>query len=175
MARLVLLSEGLTGRTFDLKVETTTVGRVEDNTFQIPETSVSSHHAEILLRGSDVVVKDLNSTNGTFINGEKVTEAVLKVGQILRLGMIEMRLESGEAGAGSGPTTTTTKKALDQTRVIPQGVKLDELEGTRPLPNFAGKTGFEKKSNKATLLFIVLVVLIGLALIGALVYVVLRH
>ena len=49
MARLVLLSEGLTGRSFELKVEKTTVGRVDDNTFQIPETSVSSHHAEILL------------------------------------------------------------------------------------------------------------------------------
>src|SRR2546423_13519183 len=111
MARLVLLSEGLTGRTFDLKVEKTTVGRVEDNTFQIPETSISSHHAEILLRGSDIVVKDLNSTNGTFINGEKVTEAVLKPGQILRLGMIEMRLETGEAG-----TTTTTTGATTTTR-----------------------------------------------------------
>jgi len=173
MARLVLLSEGLTGRTFDLKVEKTTVGRVEDNTFQIPETSVSSHHAEILLRGTDVLIKDLNSTNGTFINGEKVTEGILKVGEILRLGMIEMRLETGEAGPGA-PTTATSKKSLDQTRVIPQGVKLDDLEGTRPLPNFSGKTGFEKKSNKATLAFILLVVFIGLALIVALVWVVLK-
>src|SRR5256712_14002640 len=107
MARLVLLSEGLTGRTYELKVDRTTVGRVEDNTFQIPETSVSSHHAEILLKGSDVVIKDLNSTNGTFINGERVTEAVLKPGQILRLGMIEMRLETGEAPGGG---TTTSKK-----------------------------------------------------------------
>src|ERR1051325_6566082 len=164
MARLVLLSEGLTGRTFDLKVEKTTVGRVEDNTFQIPETSVSSHHAEILLRGSDIVIKDLNSTNGTFINGDKVTEAVLKPGQILRLGMIEMRLETGESAA------TTSKKALDQTRVIPQGVKLDDLEGARPL-NFA-KSGFEKKSNKATIGFIIFAVVAGLALIGALVWVV---
>src|SRR5258707_15040219 len=100
MAKLVLLSEGLTGRTFELKVEKTTVGRVEDNTFQIAETSVSSHHAEILLKGSDVVIKDLNSTNGTFINGERVTEGVLKPGQILRLGMIEMRLETGEGSSG---------------------------------------------------------------------------
>ena len=75
MARLVLLSEGLTGRTYDLKVEKTTVGRVADNTFEIPETSVSSHHAEILLRGNEVVVRDLDSTNGTYINGEKITEA----------------------------------------------------------------------------------------------------
>src|SRR5438046_9520807 len=105
MARLVLFSEGLTGRTFELKVDKTTVGRVEDNAFQIPETSVSSHHAEILLRGNDIVIKDLDSTNGTFINGEKITEAVLKPGQILRLGMIEMRLETGEAGSPGGTTS----------------------------------------------------------------------
>src|SRR6266404_67009 len=170
MARLVLLSEGLTGRTFELKVEKTTVGRVEDNTFQIPETSVSSHHAEILLRGHDVVIKDLNSTNGTFINGEKVTEAVLKPGQILRLGMIEMRLETGEAAAGG---TTTSKKLLDKTLVIPQGVKLDELEGGRG-QTFGRQKGFERKTHKATIAFIVFAALVGLALIAALVWVVLK-
>ena len=57
MAKLVLLSEGFTGRSYDLKAEKTTVGRVEDNAFQIPEQSVSSHHCEVLLRGSDVVVQ----------------------------------------------------------------------------------------------------------------------
>ena len=122
MARLVLLSEGLTGRTFELKSETTTVGRVSDNAFEIPESSVSSHHAEIVRRGADVFVRDLNSTNGTFINGEQITgESILKPGQILRLGTIEMRLEIGDAAP------TKKKTQLEQTRVIPQGVKMDEF------------------------------------------------
>src|SRR3954469_8225496 len=100
MAKLVVLSAGLNGRTHELNVDKTTIGRVEDNSFQIPEGSVSSHHCEILLRGNDIVVKDLNSTNGSFINGQQFTnEAVLKPGQILRLGQIEIRLESGEAAA----------------------------------------------------------------------------
>src|SRR5256714_7521518 len=102
MAKLVLLSAGMAGRSHELKVDKTTIGRVEDNTFPIIEPSVSSHHCEILLRGSDVVVRDLNSTNGTFINGEKVTETVLKPGQILRLGQIEMRLETDAAPAAAG-------------------------------------------------------------------------
>ncbi len=76
MAKLVILNQGMTGRTFDLNVERNTVGRVEDNTFQIADASVSSHHAEILLRGSDIVIKDLNSTNGTFLNNEKVSVSV---------------------------------------------------------------------------------------------------
>src|ERR1700690_3122941 len=98
MAKLVVLSAGMTGRTQELKVDKTTIGRVEDNTFQLAEPSVSSHHCEVLLRGTEIVVRDLNSTNGTFINGHQVTgEAPLKPGQILRLGQIEMRLE--DAGA----------------------------------------------------------------------------
>src|SRR5882762_1025786 len=103
MPRLVLLSEGLTGRSYDLKTDKTTVGRVPDNAFEISEASVSSHHCEIMLRGNDVVVKDLGSTNGTFINGEKIDEGVLKPGQILRVGMIEMRLEGGDAPAPAPP------------------------------------------------------------------------
>ena len=70
MAKLVILTQGLNGPAHELNVDRTTIGRVEDNLFQITEASVSSHHCEVLLRGSDVVIKDLNSTNGTFINGE---------------------------------------------------------------------------------------------------------
>src|SRR6185369_534800 len=149
MAKLVVLSAGMTGRSHELKVDKTTIGRVEDNTFQISEPSVSSHHCEILLRGSEVVVRDLNSTNGTFINGEKVSETVLKPGQVLRLGQIEMRLEN-ESTAPS----PASKKPVDQTMVMQRGVKLDEFEkGARP-PGFeaAGK-GFSKKDNKVNKIF----------------------
>src|SRR5262245_34349666 len=90
MAKLVVLSAGLNGRTHELNVDKTTIGRVEDNTFQIADPSVSSHHCEVLLRGGDIVIKDLNSTNGTFLNGEKISESVVKPGQTFRLGQIEV-------------------------------------------------------------------------------------
>ncbi|MDA1273748.1 MAG: FHA domain-containing protein [Verrucomicrobia bacterium] len=147
MAKLVLLSEGLTGSSFELKAEKTTVGRLEDNAFQIPEPSVSSHHCEILLRGTEVVVKDLNSTNGTFVGGEKTTETVLKHGQILRLGQVEMRLETPEGAAAA------KKMPLDQTRAIPRGVKVNELEQGRA-PVFDKNSPFAKKSNKTTIIFL---------------------
>jgi len=166
MAKLVLLSAGMTGRTHELKVDKTTIGRVEDNTFQIAEPSVSSHHCEVLLRGSDIVVLDLNSTNGTFINGEKVTESVLKPGQILRLGQIEMRLEA-DAPAGGPPA----KKPLDHTMVMQRGVKMDELEhGTHGGFDTTSK-GFSKKDNKANKVFWILVGVVGLVIICLLVYV----
>src|SRR5260370_23556136 len=108
MAKLVVLSEGMTGRSFELKVDKTTIGRVEDNAFQIAEPSVSSHHCEGLLRGNEVVVKDLNSTNGTFIAGQQVTnEAVLKPGQILRLVQVVMLPESVTAAPTPVPVSST--------------------------------------------------------------------
>src|SRR5476649_2000282 len=92
MAKLVIQNQGMTGRAHELNVDRTTVGRVEDNTFQIADPSVSSHHCEVHLRGSDIVIRDLNSTNGSFINNDKITEQALKPGQVLRLGQVELKL-----------------------------------------------------------------------------------
>lgn len=164
MARLVLLSEGLTGRTYELKVEKTTVGRVSDNALEIAESSVSSHHAELILKGNELLVRDLGSTNGTFINGEKITEGVLKPGQILRVGMVEMRLETGEAPSAA------QKKTFDQTRVIPQGVKLDDFGNRAPLD--LKNSPFSKKSNKGVMYFIIGAVVVGAVLIGLLIWVI---
>jgi pSer/pThr/pTyr-binding forkhead associated (FHA) protein len=179
MAKLVLLSAGMTGRTYELKVEKTTIGRVEDNTFQIAEASVSSHHCEVLLKGSDVLVRDLNSTNGTFINGEKVSESPLKSGQVLRLGQIEMRLET-DASAGiaavapsaSSPTPAPSKKLADSTLVMQRGVSLTDLEQGGHRGGFDTKgTGFSKKDNKVNKIFIVFGIAIGLVIIVLLLYV----
>ncbi len=164
MAKLVVLSAGMTGRTQELKVEKTTIGRVEDNTFQIAEPSVSSHHCEVLLRGNDVVVRDLNSTNGTFINGEKVTESAIKPGQILRLGQIEMRLETDALGAPA-------KKQIDQTMVMQRGVSLTELEqGARGSGFDTKSAGFSKKGNNVNKVFWIVAALVGLVIVVALLY-----
>ena len=155
----------MTGRTHELKVEKTTIGRVEDNAFQIAEASVSSHHCEVLLRGNDVVVRDLNSTNGTFINGEKVTEAVIKPNQILRLGQIELRLETDTPAAQA-------KKPLDQTLVMQRGVSLNELEqGTRGGGFDTKGSGFSKKTDKGSMIFWIVAGVVGLVIIGLLLYV----
>ena len=164
MPKLVAISEGLTGRFIELKTEKVSIGRVEDNTFQIAEPSVSSHHCELFMRGQDVMVKDLNSTNGTFINGEKITEAPLRTGQILRLGQVEMRLETGTAPASS------TRRVLDQTKVIPQGVRPGDLEqGGRPA-NLESSV-FRKKTNKTNLIFMSVGIVLALVIIGLLVFV----
>lgn len=176
MAKLVILNQGMTGRTFDLTVERTTVGRVEDNSFQITDGSVSSHHAEIILRGPDIVVKDLNSTNGTFIGAEKITETVLKPGQILRFGQVELRIDDGTpvsappsapAAPASAPSATPASgKRKDGTMVIPRGVSLSELEqgGARPT-GFSTNTSFSKKKSKVNIYIIIGGIVIALVII----------
>lgn len=157
----------MTGRTHELKAEKTTIGRVEDNSFQIAESSVSSHHCEIVLRGADVVVKDLNSTNGSYINGEKITESVLKVGQVLRLGQIEMRLE-----ADTPPGAAVPKKPADSTLVMQRGVSLNELEqGSRTTGFDTTSKGFSKKDNKVNKIFWILAGVFGLVIALLLIYV----
>jgi hypothetical protein len=176
MAKLVILNQGMTGRTFDLNVERTTVGRVEDNTFQIADASVSSHHAEIILRGSDVVIKDIGSTNGTFIGGEKITETVLKPGQILKFGQVELRIDDGSPIIASttptapapapAPVPASGKRQTDATMVIPRGVSLSDLEqgGTRPA-GFNTNTAFSKKKNKGNLYFIIGGIVVALVIV----------
>jgi pSer/pThr/pTyr-binding forkhead associated (FHA) protein len=186
MAKLVILTQGLNGRAHELNVDRTTIGRVEDNTFQIAETSVSSHHCEVLLRGSDVVIKDLNSTNGTFINDQPVTgESVLKPGQTLRLGTVELKLETGGAAPASAtaaasvspgaasdtPAKTTPAKKSEATMVIPRGVSLSELEGGGRPPGFDTSKEFSKKRNRAGVYFwvaagVVVVVIVVLLLVA---------
>jgi pSer/pThr/pTyr-binding forkhead associated (FHA) protein len=111
----------------------------------------------VLLRGKDVVVKDLGSTNGTFVNGERVTtEHGLKPGQILRLGQIEMRLETGEGMPAS-------KKTFDQTRVI-GGVKVGDFDqGARPV--FDKDSPFAKKSNKTAMIFLTIGIVLAVIIV----------
>ena len=156
MAKLVILTQGLNGRAHELNVDCTTIGRVDDNLFQIAEPSVSSHHCEVHLRGNEALIRDLNSTNGTFINGEKITESILKVGQTLRLGNIELKLEVPGVVAGpsaAAPAPGSAKKPVDA-KTVTRGVSLSELEsGGRP-PGFDTSKEFSKKRNKGGYLWL---------------------
>lgn len=165
MPKLVVLSEGMTGRSHNLSEPMTTIGRLEDNAFQIPEPSVSSHHCEIHLRGSDVVIKDLNSTNGTFIAGQKIEgEAVVKPGQVVRLGQIELRLEGDQSAAAP-------KKLPDKTVAIPQGVNLSSMDqGTKTMV-FDKNSPFAKKTDSGKK-FVIGAIIIGVLLFGVIFYII---
>ena len=176
MAKLVIQNQGMTGRTCELHTDRTTIGRVEDNTFHIADASVSSHHCEVHLRGSDIFIRDLNSTNGTFINDNKIQESILKPGQILRLGQVELKLEVEGAPATGGsspamPLPGPAKKQVDATMLIPRGVSMDQLEKGSGRPSgFDTNASFSKKTNKVNKVFVIIGIVVALVIIGLLVF-----
>lgn len=65
---------------------TVTIGRSGDNTVVIDNAAVSSHHACVLRDGDDFVMEDLQSTNGTFVNGTRVGRRTLQHGDVVLIG-----------------------------------------------------------------------------------------
>lgn len=95
MSSLRIISEEIPSTVLELSPGQFSIGRTEDNDFQINHLTVSSHHCHIIVSGGRVIVKDLGSTNGTFIDENPILEdAVLQPGQVLRLGDIRLRHEA---------------------------------------------------------------------------------
>jgi hypothetical protein len=104
MAKLVVRTEGMPAEVIHLKPGINRLGRSSRNDVQIDHDSISRFHAELELRDDGLFVRDLDSSNGTFVNGEPVTEARLESGQLLQLGdvCLEVR-EAPEPFAGDAP------------------------------------------------------------------------
>jgi predicted component of type VI protein secretion system len=98
----------------ELTEDTVTIGRVSDNTIQIEDASVSSHHAELTLHGTDYVFKDIGSTNGSRLNGQEAPpdgEHPLRPGDHLLLGSIPVEYLS-ETGEERQPLPHESEPAL---------------------------------------------------------------
>jgi pSer/pThr/pTyr-binding forkhead associated (FHA) protein len=91
------------GSEFDVELGTDTarIGRDAENEIALPDDSISTFHSEIRFEGGQYVVHDLGSTNGIRVNGERVSEAVLADGDLIRFGNIRAKF-SGEALATPG-------------------------------------------------------------------------
>src|SRR6202167_5757055 len=88
--RMLVRTQGETG-IVQLLGRRTTIGRTPDNDIRIDAEFISRHHAVVLLYGSKTVIEDLNSTNGTFVNAERINRRALKEGDIVTLGKSEFR------------------------------------------------------------------------------------
>lgn len=96
MARLLIKTGGLENRTLELRLGVNRVGRDPECDFPVIHSTVSANHCEIIVSADGVLLRDCESTNGTFINGDPVKEAWLMRGQEVRLGDVEMFVESTE-------------------------------------------------------------------------------
>ena len=93
--KLVFVSAPFAGRSYELTLEKVSVGRAGHNTLAIHDPSVSLAHCEILVNGPEVIIRDLGSSNGTFVEGARLQhqQSQIKSGQLVRFGSVEARLE----------------------------------------------------------------------------------
>lgn len=115
--------------THDLGEEKVTIGRLADNTLQVDDGSVSSHHAEISLEGDTYHLHDLGSTNGTFHNGEQITDAVLHNGDEVRFGTVEAVFTSDEDAGVSQPLPESLSSAV---KVATQSARPENFVSSSP-------------------------------------------
>ena len=95
LANLIVQKGQLKGHRFPIRVPVVNVGRAEYNDIVVPDPSVSSAHAKIQLREGIWMVVDLDSTNGTFVDGDRISgDAPIAPGAVLRFGEISMVFES---------------------------------------------------------------------------------
>ena len=76
---------------YSLDKEVMTIGRKDDNDIRIDNLAVSGHHAKLLTIFGDSFLEDLESTNGTFVNGRSISKHALKNGDVITIGKHELR------------------------------------------------------------------------------------
>lgn len=127
------LTGGVTGKTFTL-TGTITVGRVAGVDLQVDDDSVSRRHAELVVQGREVTVKDLGSANGTTVNGAPISEdTILSAGDIIQFGVVEMMFETGAASGSRAPIARGGRSAPVSSRPergAPRGGPSDSLDGS---------------------------------------------
>lgn len=95
-ASLQPIAGEMANRDFQITKTLLSIGRGLDNDFVIDDPRVSRHHAQITFRHSHYLLRDLRSTNGTFINREAIEAAVLAPGDVVSIGGFELLFTQGE-------------------------------------------------------------------------------
>ncbi|MCX7712445.1 MAG: FHA domain-containing protein [Chthoniobacterales bacterium] len=158
MAKLTIILPDGNSLSQELNEEKTTIGRLADNDIQIEDSSVSSHHAEILMSGSSVLLRDLNSTNGTTVNDNPISECILSDGDKIRFGNVSVIFSSDEK---EDKGVATADSALIE--LVPGNFSIRPIDfvSTSPFPKIG-----EKKNTLRTAALIVAAVSLILSAIS---------
>ena len=129
-------------RSFSLPKDTTVIGRREDCDLRIPLAEVSRKHCKFTIDGDTLTVEDMGSSNGTYVNGERVQNAAVQAGDTVQVGPCifivqingvpsdeEIQPAAPEAGVAStddGATTQAPVTAADDDDDIPMPTKNEE-------------------------------------------------
>ncbi len=128
--RLVLSVEGTTVDEFTLRGQRLLIGRDQDNDIQIPADYVSRHHAQISESDGACWLVDLNSTNGSYVNGRRIKKRILRDGDEIHLGRHKLTYVNPLA-PGDGGTVESLDNWRDNTMVedIEPEEALEESQG----------------------------------------------
>lgn len=119
MARLILSLDGQTLAEYNMTKERYTVGRLPDNDIRIDNPAVSGHHSLIINILNDSFLEDLNSTNGTYVNGKLIKKHALQQGDVVTVGHHQLRYVDDQ-------TAQDTPDEFEKTMVIEPGGKNEE-------------------------------------------------
>jgi signal transduction histidine kinase len=114
MSSIQIINGVQKGKQYEVARGIATIGRDQTNTIQLTDTEVSRRHAEIHFHGTDFTICDMTSSNGTFVNGDRVTTKRLDSGDVIQLGqtqlifLAEEELDPGQVN----PTADTVHENL---------------------------------------------------------------
>lgn len=96
-AKLILLFNDSVISEYSLTSDETTIGRRFANDIHIDNLGVSGSHAKVLMIGGNAFIEDLNSTNGTYVNGNRIDKKPLSDGDVITVGKYQLRFENAAA------------------------------------------------------------------------------
>ncbi len=114
MARLILSLDNQVLAEYNMTKERYTIGRLPDNDVRIDNPAVSGHHSLIINILNDSFLEDLNSTNGTYVNGKLIKKHALQHGDVITIGHHQLRFSDQQ-------TNETDQDEFEKTMVIPAG------------------------------------------------------
>ena len=114
MARLILSLDNQVLAEYNMTKERYTIGRLPDNDVRIDNPAVSGHHSLIINILNDSFLEDLNSTNGTYVNGKLIKKHALQHGDVITIGHHQLRFSDQQA-------PETEQDEFEKTMVIPSG------------------------------------------------------
>jgi pSer/pThr/pTyr-binding forkhead associated (FHA) protein len=123
MARLVLHLDGQVLAEYNMSKERYTIGRLPDNDIRIDNAAVSGHHALVINILNDSFLEDLNSTNGTYVNGKIIKKHALQHGDVITVGHHALRFVDSETDEPADEFEKTMVIAPKEAAAILAGVQ----------------------------------------------------
>lgn len=118
MAKILLKYKEAVVQEILLEKELTTIGRKPDNDIIIDNQAVSGHHARIKMEGDEVLLEDLNSLNGTYVNSQKVSKTELFNDDVVLIGVHTLHVYSDKQRVVDKKNFSVRGRSMDETMVI---------------------------------------------------------